>query len=744
LAWQFCRPERTIWRGRFGDLIPLPFVLRELRIGKDITWEGLLDTFLEHPMAKPLETKERIEDILKRGQGLLLFDGLDEIGSIEVRKALHKAVENGMDHFPKCHWLLTSRIVGYDECAFPAEKIASIQPMVEEKLRLFVRRLKATLIMSKVRYAAPFNDQQISQFAFNWYHRHEKAEDKARSQAEDLVRSIRAHDSILPLARIPNLLTFISLIHRVFRVLPHGRAMLYDRITEAYLESIDKFRGISEAHFPLARMKRWLAYVGYQMQVKPKGKESEARDEREILAERGEVLTWLTDSMRKWGVQNADGEADWFLGFLGRRSGLFLPRSADRFAFTHLSFQEYFAACYLEELITVPDGLPDQSADDLSWISLRESTGRSSWREVFIFLFELVAERKGWPEHLFKRLFKSSLNDTPGQTGKEAVSTLRLLAAVSVDPHSGLPEDLRKEAWDKAWRWDLSSDMESFDDLMAPILLATQTVYEPQVWDSIQRLWKETQPKKLDLSDCQGVTSLHPIRNLTNLEQLSLGRCVKVTDLSPLKGLQILDVLTLGSTGVTDLSPLQGLQNLAYLSLDSTGVTDLSPLHGLQKLEWLSLDSTGVTDLSPLQGLQNLQALSLDSTGVTDLSPLKGLQDLQALSLDSTGVTDLSPLQGLQNLQLLYLDSTGVTDLSPLQRLQNLKRLYLDSTGVTDLSPLQGLQNLQELHLNSTGVTDLSPLQGLASLEWLGLRGCSAAKNIPDELKNRPGLKIFT
>lgn len=58
--------------------------------------------------------------------------------------------------------------------------------------------------------------------------------------------------------------------------------------------------------------------------------------------------------MAESGTGRDDQAAAVFLDYVARRSGLLLPRGEDRFAFIHLSFQEYFAACFLEEQVTSP------------------------------------------------------------------------------------------------------------------------------------------------------------------------------------------------------------------------------------------------------------------------------------------------------------------------------------------------------------------------------------------------------
>ena len=73
--------------------------------------------------------------MLESGQALLLLDGIDEIGSVEIRSALRGAVHEGMRRYRHCRWIITSRIVGYDEVPFedvfglselPAESLATL------------------------------------------------------------------------------------------------------------------------------------------------------------------------------------------------------------------------------------------------------------------------------------------------------------------------------------------------------------------------------------------------------------------------------------------------------------------------------------------------------------------------------------------------------------------------------------------------------------------------------------------
>ena len=77
-------------------------------------------------------------------------------------------------------------------------------------------------------------------------------------------------------------------------------------------------------------------------------------EQQEILANENDVQIWLSKAMKLSGAENANDEARSVLDYFARRSGLLLPRGEGQFAFMHLSLQEYFAACYLEQHLAAP------------------------------------------------------------------------------------------------------------------------------------------------------------------------------------------------------------------------------------------------------------------------------------------------------------------------------------------------------------------------------------------------------
>ena len=770
LVWLLSRPAQQIWTKRMGAwLLPIPMVLRELRLREAKDFEGLVGAFLNHAMSKPLRGGEYLHQVLADGKAFILLDGIDEIGNETIRKNLRDAVFDGINRYPDSRWLLSSRIVGYDEVPFdnnfesahlltdPRDspevdrRMKHLRPDDKEMLpRHDSRKVgnKARGVDDSqitTRYIAPFDDQRIEVFARNWYVQREAAATRAGEDAIHLVRAVHKDDAILRLARTPNLLTMMALIHRVEATLPHGRALLYNRIAEAYLESIDKYRGVYSGAYNLPQKKRWLARVGYEMQRLrvPNG----GSEESELLVNSQEVTAWLDEEMQRGGTSEGLSTPKEFLDYVGRRSGLFLPRGHNRYAFVHLSFQEYFAAVALEREVTgIAWARGKPTPLKLDSPTLAEWAGQSIWRETFAFLFELLASKEDWHANLLDSLYGGGFAQLRGVSDESTINLAQLLARLAVNSRSGLTGNKKHNAISAIVQVALKQQSESrwfwrHSPRLILDLLGEDSNRNTIVLELIKSHLEKLKLNKLSLSnlgiqDIAALSSCHqlrrlnlratrvsdlgPLSKLTALQGLNLSG-TKIVDLGPLSKLTVLEWLSLVGTGVVDLGPLSRLTGLESLYLDSTKIVDLSPLSKLTRLKILDLDNTKVVDLGPLSKLTALKTLYLNRANVGDLVPLSKLTALESLHLDNTEVVDLGPLSKLTRLKILDLDNTKVVDLGPLSKLTALKTLYLNRANVGDLVPLSKLTALESLHLDNTEVVDLGPLSKLTRLESLYL-----------------------
>jgi internalin A len=643
ISWQLCRPKGAIsnaWVEAFGGCVPLPIVLRELHLKADLTWESLLDAFINHRIGKLLPNRASVEALLKEGRGIVLLDGLDEVGNLTVRKKLRDAVHSGMAANPDSRWVLTSRIVGYELVPFHI-KVESVSSATDTGAEVIELRKNTQRVRSQVAdllYLSPFNDEQIRAFSVNWYKQHEKDENLVQSSAQDFVQAIRENDGTQRLARIPYLLTLMALIHHKNARLPHGRTELYERIATAYLESIDLRRHLDQLPYSLAQKKRWLAEVAYRMQLRRAKKTTES-NRGEILATKAEVQKWLRGAMAESGVRNTKDESETLLDYFAQRSGLLLPRGEGKFAFMHLSLQEYFAACFLEPRLTASRFTRDNPKAEPTDEQLRFWANDEAWRESFVLLFELLSEKSaaetgGFLEHLYEDRLEL---DAEGRQGEAA----GLLAELATDPFVVLDTETRRQIRQQCWRWvfglrnngsgDLRRRSRFYDPLGNNVVRSL--VREAQ--GDLQKAWKMasiTRPElrrveKLDLGGCLGVFDISPIRLLPRLTHLSLHGCTGVSVLAPLAEMKNLRELNLeGCSGVTNIDALKHCGELRTLLLGAQ--VDLAPLSTLGLLTELHLHYAGSreTDLTPLAGSSALRFICVGR----DSKPVKILADLRA------------------------------------------------------------------------------------------------------------------
>ncbi len=473
MAWfilQLAQSHSTALSAQLGERLPIPIVLREIDLFPEMTWRDLLRQFHQWCGRKQYESEKTIElnDLIAwvtTGRAVLIFEGVDEL-SLESRRILRSLVWQLINEFPDNVIIGTTRLVGYEECPFDQRDLPVSLAAAAKGSKAGKHRASPDLedapapqrqtMMTRLSLGL-FDDRQIRDFCQHWYRR-ALSDHMARIEAEKLWKAIHDSPSTLTLARIPNVLTIMSGLFENDHVLPHGKAKLYSRIADLYLDGLDRAKGIQaeqKLRFPLEDRKLWLGRVAWEIQLRRAAHDPDDDDDEVLLISAQQFLGWVADESRDPNDPEAaptSGELKLFLRLVQTRAGLIVERGPDRYSFVHLSFVEYFAAHYLLHSFEDPVGRPFQAVSGTPRKNKRGPNplslfaGQPLWHEVILFAIE--AARATLPKKrslLLKQLipwFDPQTATAPAARSEEQI-TIRsnewiILTRLSEDRHAGL------------------------------------------------------------------------------------------------------------------------------------------------------------------------------------------------------------------------------------------------------------------------------------------------------------------
>lgn len=252
-----------------------------------------------------------LDQLLKAGRAILLFDGLDEVNvADDERRRLTADVENFTRKYNDCQRLITCRLAA-DDYHFQGYTYVEM---------------------------ADFDQVQIREFVGKWF----DGDTKQRERQDLFLSELNMAESegLRELARVPLLLALLCLGFEETLKLSSRRVELYKEALDVLLKKWDSSRNIRRdevyRELSLQRKEQMLAQVA-----------AETFDRAEYFIPGRTLALSFESYLARLPNALAQIDGDDILRAIVSQHGLFLERAHGIYSFAHLTFQEYFTARYI-------------------------------------------------------------------------------------------------------------------------------------------------------------------------------------------------------------------------------------------------------------------------------------------------------------------------------------------------------------------------------------------------------------
>ncbi len=279
---------------------------------------------------------EFVNGALENGKLLILLDGLDEVSSDKLDEVIHH-IQDFADKYKDNRYITSCRTAFYN---------TYLQKFTDVEL-------------------AEFDDEQIVQFANNWFTAEVDRRNKtAKIFLEQLFES--QNIPILELARTPLLLTFLCLTFDDTQRFPANRTSLYRRAIYILME---KWAAEKRVHnVPIYRDLHIELETEMLAQIA-----ADAFEQDKLFFSEHELLSRISDFLSNTLNISKTLDSRAILEAIEIQQGLLVERATDVFSFSHLTIQEYLTAFYYHSPMRVARLVENHLFDE-------------KWREVFLLI----------------------------------------------------------------------------------------------------------------------------------------------------------------------------------------------------------------------------------------------------------------------------------------------------------------------------------------------------------------------
>jgi HEAT repeat protein len=360
-----CCPQMLVGQ-QVDDKLPIVVRIRDWILQPELGLLAYLRWYAERSLAVKNLPTGFFEHWLERGQALILLDGLDEVPDEALRRRVVEQIETFLSQYGDNTAVITSRPAGYRWDFFDATEFPHY-----------------TL--------EPFDDKQIAEFIDHWYTNRVADKAEAERRKADLRKALKGTDRIQQLAKNPLLLTIIALIHRYQAALPRQRYKLYEKAVETLLTSWDSGRELKLFEQVLQYLKPDdLLYVLKKLAYWIHTQGSTADAEGGTLIDQADLIWQLSQEIRSLKgckPHEAKAEAERFVDFIQKRTGLVNEQGRECYAFVHKTFQEYLTAEEIYDQF-------EEGEDGIIQLHIQKYLHQQHWREVLLLLVSKLKKKR--------------------------------------------------------------------------------------------------------------------------------------------------------------------------------------------------------------------------------------------------------------------------------------------------------------------------------------------------------------
>jgi HEAT repeat protein len=315
---------------------------------------------------------------LKKGNCLILLDGLDEVPTDKEFHAVIRAIKSLSISYSPNQFVITSRIAGWRSGVNGDFEIFYVNDLSHTQINTFIDTW----------YSAVERNAVVGRLQDEGEAERKARERRAFKRAQDLKATLRDNIGIRRLATNPMLLSIIAVVHRSLATLPRERSKLYAQCSKILLEQWDISRGVrvDDTNLKLEQKEAIMRRLAVAFHTGEIGDKSGGRE-----ASNTEVQRIIASILPSLGRPTED--AIHLLQMLIERSGIIIERQRDILAFAHHTFQEYFTAQHL----AIGEHLQHRD-----FLLRQENILSDWWREVILLYSGLLSDSSDFIHHIYQ------------------------------------------------------------------------------------------------------------------------------------------------------------------------------------------------------------------------------------------------------------------------------------------------------------------------------------------------------